>query len=98
MEKSSKNYIRCENEPSQAAIQGFPPPRRIFHVVRGNVRVAGARQLAMATRQMEGGGWVICGLIPFDNGSSDWAQIQHEDGQWCSAPLLFRQDLPNLYW
>jgi hypothetical protein len=34
----------------------------------------------------------------FDSGSSDWAQIQHEDGQWCSAPLLFRQDLPNSYW
>ncbi len=47
-EKSSKNYIRCFNEPSQAAIQGFPPPphrklrRRIFHVVERNVRVAGA--------------------------------------------------------
>jgi hypothetical protein len=25
-EKSSKNYIPCLNEPSQAAIQGFPPP------------------------------------------------------------------------
>jgi hypothetical protein len=25
LEKSSKNYIHCENEPSQAAIQGFPP-------------------------------------------------------------------------
>jgi hypothetical protein len=48
LEKSSKNYIRCENEPSQAAIQGLPPPpprklrRRIFHVVKGNVRVSGA--------------------------------------------------------
>jgi hypothetical protein len=30
---------------------------------------------------------VICESMPFDNGSSDWAQIQHGDGQWCSAPL-----------
>ncbi len=34
-------------KPSQAAIHSVPPPlrklrRRIFHVVRGNVRVAGA--------------------------------------------------------
>jgi hypothetical protein len=36
--------------------------------------------------------------MPFDNGSSDGAQIQHEDGQWCSAPLLFGQDLPNSSW
>jgi hypothetical protein len=25
-EKSSKNYIRCESEPSQAAIHSVPPP------------------------------------------------------------------------
>ena len=31
--KSSKNYIRCENEPSQAAIQGFPPPPATFSQV-----------------------------------------------------------------
>jgi hypothetical protein len=42
-----------------------------------------------------GEGGVICESLPFDNGSSDWAQIQHEDVQWCSSPLLFRQDLPN---
>ncbi len=30
--------------------------------------------------------------MPFDNESSDWAQIQPEDGQWCSAPLLFTVD------
>ncbi len=28
-----------------------------------------------------GEGRVICELMPFDNGSSDWAQIQHEEGQ-----------------
>jgi hypothetical protein len=52
------------------------------------VRVAGAE----ATRQIysrDGGGRVICGSMPFNNRSSDWAHIQHEDGQWCSAPLLF---------
>ena len=36
-----------------------------------------------------GEGGVICESMPFDNGSSDWAQIQHEDGQWCFASLLF---------
>jgi hypothetical protein len=45
-----------------------------------------------------GDGGVICESMVCDNVSSDWAQIQHEDGQWCSAPLLFRQDLPNSYW
>ncbi len=34
------------------------------------------RQLA----SWRGEGGVICGLMPFDNGSSDWAQIQHKDG------------------
>ncbi len=52
--------------------------------------------LARFTREMEGGGQGDL-LMPFDNGSSDRAQF-HEDGQWCSAPLLFRQDLPNSYW
>ncbi len=58
---------------------------------------------AVFTRQIysrdgggEGGG--ICESMPFNNGSSNWAQLQYEDGQWCSAPLLFRQDLPNSYW
>jgi hypothetical protein len=51
--------------------------------------------LARFTREMEGEGGVICEPMPFNNGSSDLAQIQHEDGQWCFAPLLFRQDLPK---
>ena len=54
--------------------------------------------LARFTREMEGGGRVNCESMLFDNESSDQAQIQHEDGQWCSAPLLFKQDLPNSYW
>jgi hypothetical protein len=54
--------------------------------------------LARFTRGMEGEGGVICESMPFDKGSSDRAQIQHEGGQWCSAPLLFRQDLTKSYW
>jgi hypothetical protein len=54
--------------------------------------------LTRFTREMEGEGGVICESMPFDNGSSDWAQIQHEEGQWCFASLLFKQDLPNSYW
>ncbi len=62
-----------------------PPPRklrqRIFHLVKGNVRVAGAVVThQIYSRDGEEGG-VICGSMPFDNGSSDWVQIQHEDGQ-----------------
>ncbi len=100
LEKSSKNYIRCENEPSQAAIQAPPPPpprklwRRIFHVVKGNVRVAGAE----ATRQ---------GYSPDGGGRAGWyanrcrsitdlrigLKFNMKMDKWCSAPLLFRQDL-----
>ncbi len=71
-----------------------PPPckfqRRIYHVVERNVRVAGAvftRQIY--SRDGGGEGRVICESMPFDNGSLDLAQIQHKDGQWCSALLLF---------
>ncbi len=48
LEKSSKNYIRCENVPSQATIQGSPPPTSSqvatadFPRGEGNVGVAGA--------------------------------------------------------
>jgi hypothetical protein len=44
----------------------------------------------------EGGVIVICESMPLDNGSSNRAQIQHEDGLWCSAPLLFGQDCLTL--
>jgi hypothetical protein len=37
--------------------------------------------LARFAREMEGEGGVICESMPFDNGSSDRAQIQHENGQ-----------------
>jgi hypothetical protein len=51
LEKSSKNYIRCESEPSQADIHSLPPPhilanRRVaradFPRGGGNVPVGGA--------------------------------------------------------
>jgi hypothetical protein len=104
LEKSSKNYIRCEHEPSQAAVQGFPP-----HLLascdggfstwwREMCELQAPFLLARFTRGMEGKGGVICESMLFNNGSSDWTQIQHEDEQWCSAPLLFRQGLPNSYW
>jgi hypothetical protein len=50
---------------------------------------------------LAGEGWeggVICETVPFVNGSSDRLQTQNEDSQYHSAPLLFRQDLPNSYW
>jgi hypothetical protein len=50
------------------------------------------------SREGCGEGGVICETMPFDNGSSDRLQIQHEDSQKHSAPLLFRQDLSNSYW
>jgi hypothetical protein len=34
------------------------------------------------TVRWRGEGGVIWESMPFDNGSSDRAQIQHEDGQW----------------
>jgi hypothetical protein len=45
-----------------------------------------------------GEGGVICETMPFDNRSSDRLQIQNQDSQHYSAPLLFRQDLSNSYW
>jgi hypothetical protein len=45
-----------------------------------------------------GEGGVICETLLFVNGSSDRLQTQNKDSQYHSAPLLFRQDLPNSYW
>ncbi len=72
LEKSSKNYIRCESEPSQAAIHSVPPPTfrpksglrgRIFHVVRENVRVGGAVATRHGDLPLGGGGR---GDLPID--------------------------------
>jgi hypothetical protein len=50
------------------------------------------------SRDERGEGRVICETMPFDNGSSDRAQIQHEDRQYYSALLLFKYNLSNSYW
>ncbi len=83
-----------------------PPPhllakRRVLRAdfPRGEAKSAkkklrGNSPWRLATLRGEGG--VICGLISFDNGSIVLRPIQHEGGQWCAAPFLFRQDLPNL--
>jgi hypothetical protein len=72
---------------------------RIFHVVDGKVRFAGVTfTRGIHSREGMGEGGVICETMPFDNGSSDRLQIQHEDRKMYSAPLLFRQDLSNSYW
>jgi hypothetical protein len=99
-----KNYIRCFKEPSQAAIQGFPPTS--LQVVTANFPHSGGKCASCRHHfhspdllaRWRGEGGVICELMPFDNESSDWAYIQDEDGQWCFNPLLFRQHLPNSYW
>ncbi len=73
LEKSSKNYIRCESEPSQAATPSVPPPhplakRRVLEAdfPRGEAKSAKKRRhenppWQVATFRGEGG--VICGLI-----------------------------------
>jgi hypothetical protein len=90
LEKSSKNYIHCENEPSQAATHSVPPhlfaKRRVLRAdfPRGEAKSAkkkrrGNSPWRLATLRGEGG--VICGLISFDNGSLVLRPIQHEGGQ-----------------
>jgi hypothetical protein len=72
LEKSSKNYIRCESEPSQAATHSIPPhslaKRRVLEAdfPRGGAESAkkmrhGNPPWQVATFRREGG--VICGLI-----------------------------------
>ncbi len=67
LEKSSKNYIRCESEPSQADIHSLTPPPptswrigglrwRIFHVVGEMCELEAPWQLAMTTHHLEGRG------------------------------------------
>ncbi len=51
----------------------------MFHVVDGKVRFAGATFThGIHSREGRGEGGVICETVPFDNGSSDRLQIQHE--------------------
>jgi hypothetical protein len=53
------------------------PDAKAFSGIYKSNWVCSAWRLA----RWRGEGGVICGLIPFDNGSLDWAQIQYEDGQ-----------------
>ncbi len=46
--------------------------------------------------KIRGGGGVICGLIKLINRLIVFRPIQTEDGQWCAAPILFRQDCLSL--
>ncbi len=78
LEKSSKNYIHCESEPSQAAIKSFPPAYSQVATAdfpRGEEKCASWRRRGNSPWRLaswRGEGGVICRLISFDNGSSDW--------------------------
>jgi hypothetical protein len=51
LEKSSKNYIRCESEPSQAAIHSVPPTSRPKSKLRGRVFPRGEGKCASWRRR-----------------------------------------------
>ncbi len=79
-----------------------PPPLReqlshILHVESRQVRSASATSTREILLRGGGEGGVICETVPFVNGSSDQLQIQDQDSQYYSAPLLFQQDLPISY-
>jgi hypothetical protein len=83
LEKSSKNYISLFQEAKPSRHPRHPP--HLFESCDGGFSTWCGLQarflLAEFTREMRGGGRVICETMPFDNGSSDRAQIQHEDRQ-----------------
>ncbi len=100
----NKLYFLVSRKPARGLPTPSPPPLRklplwIFHVVDSNVRFAGSVfTRRIHSREERGEGRVICETMPFDNGSSDRLQIQQEDRQQYSAPLLFRLDLSYSYW
>ncbi len=104
LEKSSKNYISLFCGKPARGLPTPPPtsPRAItahFPRVGRQVRTASARfTCENHSREGWGKGGVICETMPFNNGSWDRLQIQNQDSQHYSAPLLFRQDLSNSYW
>jgi hypothetical protein len=78
LEKSSKNYISLFQESPPEGYPRHPPPPlrklppRIFHVVDGNVRFAGAVfTRGIHSREERGEGGLICETMSFDNESSD---------------------------
>jgi hypothetical protein len=89
LEKSSKNYILCESEPSQAATHGVPPPLAKLRVLEADFPCGEAESAKKKRRgnspwqvaTLRGEGGVICGLISFDNRSFVLRPIQHEGGQ-----------------
>jgi hypothetical protein len=96
--KSSKIYISLFGGKPVRGLPTPPPPLRkplpyILHVVSGKCEPQVRDLLAGG-----GEGGVICETVPFVNGSSDQLQIQDQDSQYYSAPLLFRQDLSISYW
>jgi hypothetical protein len=82
-----KLYFFVSRSQAKPPPMPYPPPlrklrRRIFHVVDSNVRFAGAVfTCRIHSRDERGEGGVICETMPFNNGSSDLAQIQQEDRQ-----------------
>jgi hypothetical protein len=82
-----KLYFLVSRSQAKLLSTPSPPPLRklrwqIFHVVDSNVRFAGVVfTRRIHSREERGEGGVICETMPFDNGSSDPAQIQQEDRQ-----------------
>jgi hypothetical protein len=82
-----KLYFFVSRSQAKPPPTPYPSPlhklrRRIFHVVDHNVRFAGAVfTRRIHSRDEKGEGGVICETMPFDNGSSDRAQIQQEGRQ-----------------
>jgi hypothetical protein len=81
LDKSSKNYSRYENEPSQATCIAIPSPTpqsiggfwwRVFHVVEQNTLRKDAKKTSENHATKIGGLWgeggVTRGLILLDNG------------------------------
>ncbi len=75
-----------------------PPRADIAHFTREEPASAIRRCDFYSRDLLAGEGGVICETVPFANGSSDRLQIQEQDSQYYSAPLLFIQDLSISYW
>jgi hypothetical protein len=90
-EKSSKNYIHSESEPSQAAFIPSPLPHLLakWRVLETDFPCGEAKSIMKMHRgnspwqvaTLRGKGSVICGLISFNNLSIVLHPIQHEGEQ-----------------